>query len=1572
MDPEDEAALNSIAQQSTHDRGNVMTAPPVAGTHGQTDTEALDQIAQSSVKPEKLPAPTPAQKDPLQGAIDYYGGHWKNGVASVARGLGGAMALSGLYSSGDAQHDFNLTRLGASVNPTGDNIPEPDLWGAFGGTVEALPYLGVTVAGGYVGGQIGAAGGAALGLETGPAAPAAAPAFGLAFGAGGTAAGTFVTAATISGGNAYLDYLDKGIPEGPARAAALAPALVAGALQILKVGQLTKTGQTALNSFLAKSVSRKILADNVAQVGKSMGIQFAAGEIQEYTNMLAQAIAAASSNVGKAIPTSEEFWSRMIAAGEASLKTGGILTVGAHSVGAGMGAIRKNNVAMAAMQHIVKDLETPLPAEPLAPESLKGRVAVSDKSPVDVLVEMAYQKEMIKERIAEKELLLEDTTKLKEDLAQVYVEEAAAKKTLAADNKAKLVKAQKDAADKVESLNEEIPKLKESHDLQVEAMAERKARMGELDATIDNLKNEQSAFELEKGSVGKPFNLSASEFHQQVWYQGVHAKRPDKTNSSGYWTSKLTVAKHYAKAEGDGGAIHVRLGKDFEGGEFPLQDPTAPEGVRADISAAELRKKGVDVISIRPDLDNMRPIRATVPVDVADVYGHLQAEGNSALENISQEIAAAHKERRKLGTGIQTAKDKIIKARIVLEDAQKLRTIKDKESRVLKAKIDHEETIAHNDAKNKLAAVIKRSRPQGKGKAKTSRFTPHSEIQETVDTYANFIENPELAQIAKEQYAEATKPENQPENLDIEEQSVHDEQMDILEAASRVAHEVTNGLKDSKSTTELTEKLKAIVDDGIETHKAKLDRERKARYALVLEARENGNSGTPVDTTAPQTDKPENIFKQAISGAFGGTWNGKNRIMFQYGAGRKALVAKLDPSRIIKALHAEQKEWLDRTMENLEDETGLGKKEVIKLIVKGKSKLTSGDKAVPDVWHMSSEGVPIQYHQTINEALGDLMKIWEARGSIDPTDIGPHEARGSESVRKGLVEGNKFTLLGDLPPREASASTEAVLIRALYAADPSYISMGKALMKTHKKFGPVLADAYYDVTGLELPLQEMYSGPVTRVGHGNKDIETPFTATLHGAAHSAAFVAGKTGATIEKVSSSLPIKSVDPFDALIQHQSRSLHFKHWAKPSKQLFNPILTDSKLQQILTAKFGLWNYHAWQIHGGDMINQGPAQTDATLRLTNYLTKGAGTAMLGAKPFQALMQATGIINVGLEMPHTEVVKYTTEFMKDPVANAKLMLDMSPALRRRYQSIAEAQMGVAMQKDLQSLKVAEFNEFAMSPLKYGDMAASLPGAYAAYKYWIKQGLSKSEALSRAEDLVENTQASGRVDIASNFSRNPFFRVISMFSQQPQRMVEYEVQAWREYANHPSPETKAAAIKTSLTIRTSQAAFVGTGAIYMELLHAAGLAQKQEVDNAWWDAARNWITSAQLPMVGNVVHGALTHFQKPVSQELNKATGGVIPKYTGRGYDPKSILESSVMASTKLLNDAGDIAVKGELSTVDVLDMALDWARSGNLVVGQVPIEPPIKLMKRILENTKINPILWKHGAEDANGDEHI
>lgn len=808
-------------------------------------------------------------------------------------------------------------------------------------------------------------------------------------------------------------------------------------------------------------------------------------------------------------------------------------------------------------------------------------------------------------------------------------------------------------------------------------------------------------------------------------------------------------------------------------------------------------------------------------------------------------------------------------------------------------------------AKKLLKKVAEKGEPIGKGKQKRSRFDPESYLQEIIDWYAHFI-----GKSAKENQERIADPLT----AWVEK---GDSQLDF-DTVAEIANQVGDlSQKSSREVLDLAQKVNDAIDIGIEGKLAK-DFEWKQKLDNLIDKVISAILGrdTQQQDYITGTEAGEqrwlDTFGQAIF-----SWEGKLEIIFQRTKEITDLLSTFSVHNIIQTIQTNKRQQGLMLVDELTKATGLSQREVIKELIKGAQTKHRTKITFPSNFTDKETGAPLSV--TIEMTRNELIKLWNQMN--DPT------------LKSGLREGNGYTFPED---NQGGDNLYDLLDQEILTDREKQLAAG--LRSFYDKYFPRLAEEYRAETGLDLEQLANYSGFAKRRGKGKNEIVEK---TFHDQMRMLSGVvrAGKPGSTIERTDSKLPLLRDDAFADVFRHIDQVERYKAWREASK-LFAGVFNNDDVEETIRKQYGDDMYKAIHMHLNDMIHGAGLRFDLNVRAITKMLGNAGIAFLGLKFHAYAKQWMSYLNFALVIPVNELNKGIADYWRNK-KTADRIIESMPLWQNRYADFETNVQGLINEQDLRALEKGKMADVWLFFLKLGDRHVSKAGAWAVYRY-TKETLGKTheEAVHAAERAINTTQSSGTMDQVSNIARHPIGKVAMMFAQQPTRMFEYQVNAWRKYFNHRTDENLYQAVRAVVITHAAQALFLTIDAAVITALSG----DDDEKESAWWKVFNSLIAGPMAPLPDWAVGTFLTKIEKRAGAEAESYEFSMIPV-------------QAVNRAGKLLEHTLSTMEDGDVDMDEVVTLLKDWARSGNLVtpvVGGLPIDPPVWLFKTAMENSNI------------------
>lgn len=402
-------------------------------------------------------------------------------------------------------------------------------------------------------------------------------------------------------------------------------------------------------------------------------------------------------------------------------------------------------------------------------------------------------------------------------------------------------------------------------------------------------------------------------------------------------------------------------------------------------------------------------------------------------------------------------------------------------------------------------------------------------------------------------------------------------------------------------------------------------------------------------------------------------------------------------------------------------------------------------------------------------------------------DSGVHLAKADGSMEQiplSVNQGISFYMQLQQPALESTFEQMGVTAQTRSELEaligPEGVQMANGLMERYALLYEQVNEVYNRVDGVDLPRVEGYS-PIRRtsqpeVGGAEFLQNYDMRATV------------RNQSMMERTGSTETLVFDDAFTVFSQYSSQMAHYIHmadWARDARAVF----FNNQFSGAVDAIHGRQVTETVQTYVNDIINGG-ASDMAKLGLLDKLRGNVTTASLGIKPSIFLKQLTSIPAFMNEMPTADYARLTAEFWRDPVGNAKFLINNSSYIRERIDAGYDRDVRTAItQMEASNLKaIKTLRQASMFMVRMGDVGAIALGGWPVYQYHynkrLADGLSpeqaQSEAMTQFEMSVNRSQQSSRLDSMSHWQRaNSWSRLFTMYMTAPASYFRLELAAFR-------------------------------------------------------------------------------------------------------------------------------------------------------------------------------------------------
>ena len=491
----------------------------------------------------------------------------------------------------------------------------------------------------------------------------------------------------------------------------------------------------------------------------------------------------------------------------------------------------------------------------------------------------------------------------------------------------------------------------------------------------------------------------------------------------------------------------------------------------------------------------------------------------------------------------------------------------------------------------------------------------------------------------------------------------------------------------------------------------------------------------------------------------------------------------------------------------------------------------------------------------------------------------------SKKLQEGLEKGNGYTLKGD----------DSWLSNAQKLLTDKDRAVMDAVEKTYTEHVPALAQAFNNVTGLDLAVEDFYGGHVRRTAAGRSDTAIDvdinlddFEQQMFGSSKQIIGLEG-TSFVQERTGGDKPILEVDMFDNALKTNDAVARYVAWA-PHMNFFRRVMTNANMSRAMN-QYTPGLHASLMVHYEDMM-KGPRTTNNFgLGTLSSLARENISALLMLRPLDLVRQYSSIVNVARKIPHQDFINGVMDYYAD-LEKADAVIEATDYWQNRYDDPISTLEGLWRRKTPAGRRVDNIKSSFLSALILGDQEVTRAGWWAVYNYHLKNTKGDVEyALKQANLAIDTTQSTSNEAEVSAVGRRSESALLIAFGQQPTRLGQDESLAWARAFKHKDADSVMRAIGMSVINRLSTLLFVAPAAAWT---YAMATSQKER-DDAMFD----WLA---MTAVGSTV---------PIASEI-MAAGAAIAAGK-QAYEPKMLLTKSVYSSIEFSAKASKYAIDGTL-----------------------------------------------------------
>ena len=423
-------------------------------------------------------------------------------------------------------------------------------------------------------------------------------------------------------------------------------------------------------------------------------------------------------------------------------------------------------------------------------------------------------------------------------------------------------------------------------------------------------------------------------------------------------------------------------------------------------------------------------------------------------------------------------------------------------------------------------------------------------------------------------------------------------------------------------------------------------------------------------------------------------------------------------------------------------------------------------------------------------------------------------------------------------------------------------------------------------------------------------------------------------------------KVVSALDKYSNYIIQMEHFKAWTPTIKEL-RSVFGSVQVRDVITEYYGRRTIDYINEYINDLARGGIEST----RVNNWIDKLRGNfsvAVLGLKPMIAVKQPIAILGFMTEMPYYDFVTGVADFFISAQSHYQTMYSRSPLLRERYKNGAwERDFSTKYKKSNMLLSTnMPMSDFFLSLIKYADVAGTVPGMWAMYKYSLKT-MSEEDAILAAEQAVSRTQNTSYLETLSKAQReNSWVKLLTMFMDQPNKYFRLIASSSRVlFSNAHTPAMRRKAFTDILIL------WVVLPCLFQFMS-----------DGFKWRPDRQ----GRAVILGPINYMLLVG---PIAQSVFGWVSG--EKYP---YEPSPVLQiaddfkSFISSINKLIEDGKD--PYGDISMDDVIKMVEYLAKAAGEATG-IPTPYLIQVEKAIREGKPINLLFSDWALEEPEPDDY-
>src|SRR5271163_911104 len=977
-----------------------------------------------------------------------------------------------------------------------------------------------------------------------------------------------------------------------------------------------------------------------------------------------------------------------------------------------------------------------------------------------------------------------------------------------------------------------------------------------------------------------------------------------------------------SQAARDSAVQAAALASGVEGAKAVWKIPrTLPQTLRVLKQAAQNPQSNLaELPSPEPPPKPVEPVKLEEEIPKEETRTKAEIERDETRETLKGRVRETVSERKRLESKLERHQAEINRLRpdrnpndkFYLKSAelnkevtrQELRLAKENEAELTKKQIATENEH-HKIEMKRLKSIAARTESPTQGGVPNSRMERGTDIQSTLNRIRHYIKNQDDVALTIDKYNAAEKNN-----------SITPELHNEYDAANFVRNLSD---KESSEVRQIANDIKLAYETGKAGRIKQLADKSEKRFILLAKFREAAQGANPKNRVEadvnPPSKAPLDLSKGKIAPGllnFFGNYLAKWKFVLRDAPDRDELLKEIGVREELTKIDKQTMDNDKMLMGHLTRETGKTAPQVNELI-----RLGAKNKISITVYTGGKEGIeelPKQSLITINQAIDKLAQL------SDP------------DAAKALYEGNKF-----MPEELGALSTKQEIIDKLSTEDEAYVKMADGYVAAYKELYPRLAKEFKEAFGEELPNNQFYSGTIRHLKNdapGQQEFEAQMkqrrTAYKTG-------TAAKPGATMERTGDTSALAYEDMHQKFSRNSRQTEHWIGMREKSKEVLGPLLRDPELGRIIDRKYlGNALLKSMREDLSDIIyGNSDKKSDWGDFLNEHLLKNTSIFMLASKPLMFVKHILSFQSAANHMPVVPLIKGVVEFYSNPIKNSRDLVKTNEYITRHGKEDLNTAVTAQMPEEMKHPFFKSVDHFVMAPTIYGIKATDLAILYAARKYFITQGMTEAQAITKGGEILHNTQVSAAIDMTSSLSRSSLGKLVTLFQGQVTNLATETYIAWDRWMAIPNKENFAYAVKTSLVSGISLAIFEGVNAVYKYALAPDDKARDEAMYEGFTAAGLGMIPIINYPLIKDFTKGVGTLVLDKLGDQDFK-----VPEMSGL---LTSLGENWIKAGTDYLRAAND----PEWADEHTLQLIIDADNTIGWKIGS-PLKSPLDFAHKL------------------------